>query len=144
VKVNYIGNSATIKRNEYGFTLVNFSSLIPILDQSFAIPLHVENNFFLMTCKKRVEGITTKKSLWEMDNWNYSNRPYRIWYVLTWQHWWLHMFINSYFHWGIHSIATIVGGSTIAPLGLYLVVREGEDDGINNAKESTRSCDNDG
>jgi hypothetical protein len=30
VKVNYNGNCATMKRDKYGFTLVNFASLIPI------------------------------------------------------------------------------------------------------------------
>jgi hypothetical protein len=41
VKPNYDGNSATIKCDEYGFTLMNFSFLIPILDASFAFPLHI-------------------------------------------------------------------------------------------------------
>ncbi len=30
VKINYIGSNATMKRDEYGFTLLNFWSLIPI------------------------------------------------------------------------------------------------------------------
>jgi hypothetical protein len=42
VKANFSGNSATMKKDEYNFTLVNFSSLIPISDQFFAFPLHVE------------------------------------------------------------------------------------------------------
>lgn len=42
VKTNYIGSSTTIKRDEYGFTLENFNSLILISDQSFAFPIHVE------------------------------------------------------------------------------------------------------
>jgi hypothetical protein len=46
VKANYNGSNATIKQNEYGFTLVNFGSLIPISNQSFAFPLHVEHVFF--------------------------------------------------------------------------------------------------
>jgi hypothetical protein len=32
VKTNYTGSSATIKQDEYGFTLVNFSSFIPIFN----------------------------------------------------------------------------------------------------------------
>ncbi len=32
VKVNYNGSSAIVKQDEYEFTLVNFDSLIPILD----------------------------------------------------------------------------------------------------------------
>jgi hypothetical protein len=46
VKANYIGNSAIIKRDEYGITLMNFNSLIPISNQSFAFPIHVEQVFF--------------------------------------------------------------------------------------------------
>jgi hypothetical protein len=30
MKTNYIGSSATMKQDEYGFTIVNFGSLIPI------------------------------------------------------------------------------------------------------------------
>lgn len=40
VKANYNKSSATIKCDEYGFTLMNLSSLIPISDASFAFPLH--------------------------------------------------------------------------------------------------------
>jgi hypothetical protein len=42
VKANYIGNNAMVKRDEYGFTLVNFSSFTPISDQSFVFSIHVE------------------------------------------------------------------------------------------------------
>ncbi len=42
VKANYIGNNAMVKRDEYGFALVKFNSFIPISDQSFAFPIHVE------------------------------------------------------------------------------------------------------
>jgi hypothetical protein len=41
-------------------------------------------------------------------------------------------------------LARIIGGSTIAPLNLDLVVHEGEDDAVNSLKESATSCDNDG
>jgi hypothetical protein len=40
-------------------------------------------------------------------------------------------------------LATIVGGSIIASLNLDLVVHEGEDDGVDSAKEYATSCDND-
>jgi len=46
VKANYIGNNATIKKDEYGFTFVNFTSLIPISNQSITFPIHVEQSFF--------------------------------------------------------------------------------------------------
>jgi hypothetical protein len=42
VKANYIKSNTTIKRDEYGFTLMNFNSLIPISNQSFAFPIDVE------------------------------------------------------------------------------------------------------
>jgi len=32
VKANYIGSSATMKQDEYGFIFINFVSLIPIYD----------------------------------------------------------------------------------------------------------------
>jgi len=41
VKENYNMSIATIKRDEYNFTLMNFSSLIPILNASFAFPLDI-------------------------------------------------------------------------------------------------------
>jgi hypothetical protein len=46
VKANYTGSSATIKRDAYGFTFINFSSFILIFDYSIAFPLHVEQVFF--------------------------------------------------------------------------------------------------
>jgi hypothetical protein len=46
VKANYIGNNATIKKDEYGFTFVNFTSLIPISNQSVTFPIHVQQVFF--------------------------------------------------------------------------------------------------
>jgi hypothetical protein len=55
VKVNYNGSSAIVNPDEYVFTFVNFVSLIPILDQSFAFPLHVEPIFF-SSCDSRERG----------------------------------------------------------------------------------------
>jgi hypothetical protein len=43
---NYEGSSAIVKRDEYGFTLINFECLIPLFAQSFAFPMHVEQVFF--------------------------------------------------------------------------------------------------
>jgi hypothetical protein len=45
VVVNYKGSMATVKWDEYGFTLVNFDWLIPLSAQSFAFPMHVEQVF---------------------------------------------------------------------------------------------------
>ncbi len=52
VKANYVGSSATIKRDEYGFTLVNFGSLIPILNQLFIFLYTWIKSFFLVTLRK--------------------------------------------------------------------------------------------
>jgi hypothetical protein len=46
VKVNYTRNNVIVKRDEYGFTIINFTSFIPISNQSFSFPLHVEQMFF--------------------------------------------------------------------------------------------------
>jgi hypothetical protein len=41
VVANYFGFVATVKWDEYGFTLVNFEQLIPFFVESFAFPMHV-------------------------------------------------------------------------------------------------------
>jgi hypothetical protein len=46
VVANMKGEGATMKRDEYGFTTVNFERLIPYSAQSFAFPLHIEQVFF--------------------------------------------------------------------------------------------------
>jgi len=53
VKANYNGSNTIIKCDEYNFTLVNFSSLIPILDAFFVFPLHVEQVFFASNPKEQ-------------------------------------------------------------------------------------------
>jgi hypothetical protein len=69
VKASYTRSNATIKGNEYDFTLVNFNSLIPIFNQFFVFPIHVEQVVFLADPKeKRVEGSSTQRSTWEMNN----------------------------------------------------------------------------
>lgn len=52
-KENYVRINAIVKQNEYGFILVNFAFLIPILDQCFAFPLHVDCLFFKVTPRKK-------------------------------------------------------------------------------------------
>jgi len=42
-----------MKRDEYVFTLVNFTSLIPISNQSFAFSLHVKQVFFAKDPKEK-------------------------------------------------------------------------------------------
>jgi hypothetical protein len=51
VKANYIRRSATIKQNEYGFKLVNFSSFIPISNSHLFSPYMLNKCFFLITQK---------------------------------------------------------------------------------------------
>ena len=46
VVANMKGDGATMKRDDYGFTIVNFDKLIPYSVQSFVFPLHIEQVFF--------------------------------------------------------------------------------------------------
>ena len=46
VKANYRGPNATIKNNEWDFTLANFQPMIPFGPESFALPIHVEQIFY--------------------------------------------------------------------------------------------------
>ena len=45
MRANHRGAGATIKRDEYGFTLVN-NHMLPISEYSFAFRIHVEQVFF--------------------------------------------------------------------------------------------------
>ena len=47
VKANYRGRNATIKKDEWGFTMANFRALVPFGYESFAFPIHCEQVFFL-------------------------------------------------------------------------------------------------
>ena len=42
VQANIVGARATIKRDDYGFTLIKFNQEIPYLIDSFAFPMHVK------------------------------------------------------------------------------------------------------
>ena len=46
VVANMKGDGATMKRDDYGFTTVNFDILIPYSAQSFAFPLYIEQVVF--------------------------------------------------------------------------------------------------
>jgi hypothetical protein len=50
VVANYERSNATMRQDEYGFTLVNFECLIPFSTQSFAFLMHVEQIFFCRKC----------------------------------------------------------------------------------------------
>jgi hypothetical protein len=50
VVANYKRSNATVRQDEYGFTLFNFECLIPFSTQSFAFPMHVEQVFFCRRC----------------------------------------------------------------------------------------------
>ncbi len=61
MKANYVGSSATVKKDEYGFILINFGSLIPIWNQTFAFPLHVDQVFFSNDPKERGWKVVVRK-----------------------------------------------------------------------------------
>jgi hypothetical protein len=46
VVANYGGTMTTMKREKYGFKLMNFDRLIPLLAKSFAFPMHIQQVFF--------------------------------------------------------------------------------------------------
>ena len=46
-RANLRGAGATMKRDDYGFTLIKFDCVIPYSTYSFAIPLHVQQVFFV-------------------------------------------------------------------------------------------------
>ena len=43
---NMVGHNVTMKRDEYGSSLVNFDRLVPLSAESFAFSLHVEQVLF--------------------------------------------------------------------------------------------------
>ena len=47
VMANMVGHYATMKRDDYGFSLVNFDRLVSLSAKSFAFPLHIEQVFFV-------------------------------------------------------------------------------------------------
>jgi len=46
VKANYRGNTATMKKDKWGFTLVNFNSVLPFGPESFAFSMHIDQMYF--------------------------------------------------------------------------------------------------
>ena len=46
VKANYRGRNVTVKKDEWGFTVANFSSLLPFGADSFAFPINCDQVFF--------------------------------------------------------------------------------------------------
>ena len=47
MRANLRGVGATMKRDDYGFTLIKFDRVIPYSADSFAFPLHVQQVFFV-------------------------------------------------------------------------------------------------
>ena len=47
VKANYRGRNATVKKDEWGFTMANFRSRVAFGYESFAFPIHCQQIFFL-------------------------------------------------------------------------------------------------
>ena len=46
VKANYRGRNATVKKDEWGFTIANFNTMVPFGYESFAFPIHCDQVFF--------------------------------------------------------------------------------------------------
>jgi hypothetical protein len=46
MKANYRGRTATVKKDEWGFTLANFNTMVPYGYKSFAFPIHCDQIFF--------------------------------------------------------------------------------------------------
>lgn len=47
VKANYRGRNATVRKDEWGFTLANFNSMVLFGYESFAFSIHCDQVFFL-------------------------------------------------------------------------------------------------
>jgi hypothetical protein len=52
VVANYEGSATIVKHDEYGFIVVNFEHLIPLLVESFAFQMHIEQFFFSFDVKQ--------------------------------------------------------------------------------------------
>jgi len=46
VKAHYRGRNATVKKDEWGFTMANFGAVVPFGYESFAFPIHCQQVFF--------------------------------------------------------------------------------------------------
>jgi hypothetical protein len=55
------GDEATMNRDNYGFTTVNFDRLISYSTQSFLFPLHIEQVFFAPDMAKRGWEVVLRK-----------------------------------------------------------------------------------
>jgi hypothetical protein len=63
VRANLRGVGATMKRDDYGFTLIKFDIVIPYLTDSFAFPLHVQQVFFCGRCREsRMESCVAERN----------------------------------------------------------------------------------
>ena len=58
---NIIGHNATIKQDNYGFSLVNFDRLVPLSAESFAFPLYVEQILFADDLNKHIWKVVLRK-----------------------------------------------------------------------------------
>ena len=46
MKANYMGQNATVKKDEWDFTMANFGCLVPFGYESFVFPIHCHQVFF--------------------------------------------------------------------------------------------------
>jgi hypothetical protein len=60
VVANYEGSYATVRWDEYGFTLIHFERLILLSAQSFTFPMHVEQVFFVEFINKLEGGVVSR------------------------------------------------------------------------------------
>ncbi len=146
VKVNYVASSTIVKQNEYGFTLVNFASIIPISNQSFGFPLHVDQIFFPSDPKERGWKIILWKEPYGrhvIDNVQIDLREFDMFKLQ-----------NDDAYAGLQApitidesiqLVVIVGGSTIVVEDLIHVVFNGmANDGTNNVEEYAITFNSDG
>jgi hypothetical protein len=52
VVANYESSVAIVRCDKYGFTVMNFKHLISLLTESFAFPMHIEQEFFSSDVKQ--------------------------------------------------------------------------------------------
>ena len=68
-----IGHDATMKRDDYGFSLVNFDRLVSLSVKSLAILLHVEQFFVADNLNNHGWKMVCKDSM--LDIYRHATRP---------------------------------------------------------------------
>ena len=68
VMTNTVGHNAIMKRDDYGFSLVNFDRLVSLSAESFAFPLHIEHIFFADDLNNHGWKVVLQKSQGEQES----------------------------------------------------------------------------